>query len=353
MIITVAAADRSYKVTIESEIFESLTSIFSQDVRIALVVPKSLSEGALSEFVGRLSARPGTILISTPDGEAQKSVATLESAWNQLGAAGFGRNDCIIGIGGGATTDLAGFLASSWLRGIEWYAVPTSLAGMVDASVGGKTGINTSAGKNLVGAFYSPSAVFISPRFLTSLPDADLAAGLAEVIKCGFISDLKILDLVAAAGVEALRDLGLLEELICRAVQVKADVVSQDFKESGLREILNYGHTLGHAIEKQQKYSMRHGEAVAIGMVFAAELAHLSGFISAEAVALHRSILSNIGLPVTYAGPWEELRDAMSIDKKSRGGVLRFVVLDALGSVRRLEGPNEEILRQAYERLQP
>ncbi|CAB4669113.1 unannotated protein [freshwater metagenome] len=353
MIITVAAADRTYNVTIEAEIFDSLMSSFSPETRIALVVPKSLSEGALAEFVGRLSARPETILISTPDGEAQKSVATLESAWNQLGAAGFTRNDCIVAIGGGATTDLAGFLASSWLRGIEWYAVPTSLAGMVDAAVGGKTGINTNAGKNLVGAFYSPSAVFISPRFLTSLPDADLAAGLAEVIKCGFISDLKILDLVSAAGAQTLQDLALLEELICRAVQVKADVVSQDFKESGLREILNYGHTLGHAIEKQQNYAMRHGDAVAIGMVFAAELAHLSGFISAGDVALHRSILRSIGLSVTYAGPWAQLRSAMSIDKKSRGGMLRFVVLDALGSVRRLEGPNEEILMQAYERLQP
>jgi len=353
VIIDVAAADRSYQVIIENEIFDALVSSFVPEARLAVVIPESLARGELEEFVTKLSARAETTLILTPDGEAQKSVDFLESAWNQLGVAGFTRNDRIVGIGGGATTDLAGFLASSWLRGIDWIAVPTSLAGMVDAAVGGKTGINTAAGKNLVGAFYSPTAVFISPNFLSSLPVADLAAGLAEVVKCGFIADPIILELVAAAGSRTLTDAVLLKELICRAVQVKANVVSQDFKESGLREILNYGHTLGHAIEKQERYSMRHGDAVSIGMVFAAELAHASGFITSEDVALHRTLLLSLGLPVTYAGSWEALRAAMSIDKKSRGGTLRFVVLDALGSTRRLEGPNEEILQQAYERLQP
>lgn len=353
MIINVAAADRSYQVIIEAEILDALVASIEPKARVALVVPESLARGALEDFVTELSALVESTLILTPDGEAQKSVAVLESAWNKLGVSGFTRNDHIVGIGGGATTDLAGFLASSWLRGIEWSAVPTSLAGMVDAAVGGKTGINTAAGKNLVGAFYSPSGVFISPRFLSTLPAADLAAGLAEVIKCGFIADPKILELVAAAGSRSLTDAVLLEELICRAIQVKADVVSQDFKESGLREILNYGHTLGHAIEKQERYSMRHGDAVSIGMVYAAELAHASGFITSEDVALHRTLLLSLGLPVTFTGPWEALRASMSIDKKSRGGMLRFVVLDALGSTRRLEGPNEEILKQAYERLQP
>ncbi len=353
MIIDVAAADRSYQVIIENEIFDALVSSFVPEGRVALVVPEILASGALQNFVARLSAHADTTLILTPDGEEQKNVAVLESAWNQLGVAGFTRNDRIVGIGGGATTDLAGFLASSWLRGIDWCAVPTSLAGMVDAAVGGKTGINTTAGKNLVGAFYSPTAVFISPRFLSSLPAADISAGLAEVIKCGFISDRKILELVAAAGSGTLTDAALLEELICRAVQVKADVVSQDFKESGLRETLNYGHTLGHAIEKQERYSMRHGDAVSIGMVFAAELAQISGFITSADVELHRTLLGSLGLPLTYSGPWEALRASMSIDKKSRGGMLRFVVLDALGSTRRLEGPNEEVLKQAYERLQP
>jgi 3-dehydroquinate synthase len=353
VIINVAAADRSYQVIIETEIVDALVASFVPEARVALVIPETLASGALQNFVTELSTHVETTLILTPDGEGQKSVAVLESAWNQLGAAGFNRNDRIVGIGGGATTDLAGFLASSWLRGIDWSAVPTSLAGMVDAAVGGKTGINTASGKNLVGAFYSPTAVFISPRFLSSLPTADVAAGLAEVIKCGFIADPKILQLVAAAGPGTLTDAPLLEQLICRAVQVKADVVSQDFKESGLREILNYGHTLGHAIEKQERYSMRHGDAVSIGMVFAAELAHASGLISSEDVALHRTLLGSLGLPITYTGPWEVLRASMSIDKKSRAGMLRFVVLDALGSTRRLEGPNEEILKQAYERLQP
>jgi 3-dehydroquinate synthase len=269
-----------------------------------------------------------------------------------LGEAGFTRNDVVIGVGGGATTDLAGYLAASWLRGIEWFAIPTSLAGMVDAAVGGKTGINTPVGKNLVGAFHSPTAVLISPRFLESLPSADISAGLAEVVKCGFIADPVILDLISNAGVGTLTNGSLLGELITRSVRVKAEVVSKDFKESGLREILNYGHTLGHAIEKQERYLLRHGEAVSIGMVFAAELAQLAGLVSRDIVDSHRTILQTLGLPIRYSGPWPEIRQAMAVDKKSRGNRLRFVVLDALGSTTRLEGPDEALLYEAYGRLQ-
>jgi 3-dehydroquinate synthase len=353
MNIEVTATDRTYQVAIETDISTPMSAALEKFARVALVIPESLYTGVLADFVAPVVGRQGSLLILTPDGEAQKSTKILSQAWEKLGDAGFTRNDVVVGIGGGATTDLAGYLAASWLRGVEWFAVPTSLAGMVDAAVGGKTGINTSAGKNLVGAFHSPSTVFISPRFLESLPDGDISAGLAEVVKCGFIADPQILELISKAGTRTLSDMSLIVELIARAVQVKAHVVSQDFKESGLRETLNYGHTLGHAIEKQKRYSMRHGDAVAIGMVFAAELAHLSGLIEADVVETHRSILTSLNLPITYSGSWSELRAAMSVDKKSRGNQLRFVVLDAVGSTRRLEGPSEAILEQAYERLQP
>ena len=352
MKIEVAAADRAYQVVIEDDLHASLSEIFSSRSRIALVIPESLYSGVLSSFVAPLVEREGTLLILTPDGEAQKSIDILSQAWNLLGEAGFTRNDVIIGVGGGATTDLAGYLAASWLRGVEWFAIPTSLAGMVDASVGGKTGINTPVGKNLVGAFHSPTAVLISPRFLESLPSADISAGLAEVVKCGFIADPVILDLISNAGVGTLTNGSLLGELITRSVRVKAEVVSKDFKESGLREILNYGHTLGHAIEKQERYLLRHGEAVSIGMVFAAELAQLAGLVSREIVDSHRTILQTLGLPIRYSGLWPEIRQAMAVDKKSRGNQLRFVVLDALGSTTRLEGPDEALLYEAYGRLQ-
>ena len=288
-----------------------------------------------------------------PDGEEGKSISTLINLWNWLGAAGFTRSDLIVGIGGGAITDLSGFAAASWLRGLDWVAVPTSLAGMVDASVGGKTGINSDYGKNLIGAFHSPIAVVIDPSWLSTLSDRDLSAGMAEVIKCGFIADAEILKLTSNNNVQSLRhDSNLLEELIFRSISVKASVVSADFKESFAREALNYGHTLGHAIEKFSKYQLRHGEAVSIGLVYAAELAYERGLITSEDVALHRTLLSSFGLPTTYtADAWQKLAPMLALDKKSRGNTIRFVALSGIGSTIRLEDLTSTELDAAYERI--
>jgi len=249
--------------------------------------------------------------------------------------------------------DLAGFAASNWLRGIDWIAVPTSLAGMVDASVGGKTGINSDYGKNLIGAFHSPISVIVDIDFLLTLSPRDLSAGMAEVIKCGFISDPEILNLSAKYSTQDLfGNHSLLEDLIFRAVAVKASVVSTDFKESYAREALNYGHTLGHAIEKHSKYQLRHGEAVAIGMVFVAELAAARGLIDTTAVALHRDLLSRFNLPTTFdRQAWSRLLPMLSLDKKSRGNMLRFVVLDGIGSTIRLEDLSSDELDAAYEMI--
>jgi 3-dehydroquinate synthase len=224
--------------------------------------------------------------------------------------------------------------------------VPTSLLGMVDAAVGGKTGVNTAAGKNLVGAFHPPAGVLCDLSTLDTLPGRDLTAGLAEVIKCGFIADPVILDLVEA-GADA-----NLPELVERAVRVKADVVGQDMRESGLREILNYGHTLGHAIERVEGYRWRHGDAVAVGLMFAAALARRAGRLDADTAARHGAVLERVGLPVRYRrDAWPDLLDAMRVDKKARGARLRFVVLDGPARPSIMDGPADADLLAAYEEI--
>ncbi|GAA1480680.1 3-dehydroquinate synthase [Gordonia sinesedis] len=288
--------------------------------------------------------------IEIPDAEDGKDLSVAAFCWEVFGRIGLKRNDKVIGLGGGACTDLAGFVAATWMRGIGVIQVPTTLLGMVDAAVGGKTGINTDAGKNLVGSFHEPDAVLIDLGTLETVPHNEIVAGLAEVIKTGFIADPVILDLIEADPQAATDPTGsLLPELICRSVQVKADVVAADLTESSLREILNYGHTLGHAIERRERYRWRHGAAVSVGLVFAAELARLAGRLDDATADRHASILSLVGLPTTYdADALGELLDGMSGDKKNRAGILRFVVLDGLARPGRLEGPDPGLVAAAY-----
>ena len=290
---------------------------------------------------------------TVPDGEAGKTLSTVNLIWDWLGAAGFTRNDLIVAIGGGALTDLSGFVAATWLRGIDWVAVPTSLAGMVDAAIGGKTAINSDFGKNLIGSFHSPVAVIIDPIWLETLSDRDFSAGMAEVIKCGFIADPKILEIAYYTNLEQLRaDGSRVIDLVYRAVKVKAQVVSADFKETFEREILNYGHTLGHAVEIHSKFKLRHGEAVSIGLVYAAELASARSLISSEILEMHRDLLTNLNLPITYdRAAWTTLRPILALDKKSRGATIRFVTLTGLGSTSRLEDLTSDELDAAYERI--
>ncbi|WP_374157112.1 3-dehydroquinate synthase [Mycobacterium sp. G7A2] len=288
--------------------------------------------------------------IEIPDAEAGKELPVVGFIWEVLGRIGLGRKDAVVSLGGGAATDVAGFAAATWLRGVDIVHIPTTLLGMVDAAVGGKTGINTDAGKNLVGAFHQPAAVLIDLATLETLPRNEIIAGMAEVVKAGFIADPVILDMIEADPDAALDPTGpVLPELIRRAVAVKADVVAADEKESQLREILNYGHTLAHAIERRERYQWRHGAAVAVGLVFAAELGRLAGRLDNETAQRHRSILEALGLPVTYdADALPQLLEAMLGDKKTRAGVLRFVVLDGLAKPGRLEGPDPSLLAAAY-----
>ena len=342
-------AEQKYDVLIGCNWRDELSARASNRTRCAIVTTESMKD-----VIGILEAGDCEFVYCIiPDGEEGKSPEVLLKLWNWLAAAGFTRTDLVVGIGGGAITDIAGFAAATYLRGIGWIAVPTSVAGAVDAAIGGKTGANLDYGKNLVGSFHSPRTVLIDCSWFATLSDRDFAAGLAEVIKCGFIRDGQILNLLQNKTLHQVRsDENLVLELIKRAVQVKAEVVGGDFKESFDREILNYGHTFGHAVEKHAKYSLRHGECVAIGMAFMAHLQSDLGLITDEVRDLHLSLLTGLNLPVTYSsGDWLELRALMSMDKKSRGNTLRFVTISEIGKTDRIADVAQGHLVSAYEKV--
>lgn len=347
--------DQPYDVLIGHHLLGALPGLLGTGVRRVLVVhPAALAATADVIREELLTHGYEALIAEVPDAEEAKTAQVAAFLWQVLGQADFTRTDAIVAVGGGATTDLGGFVAATWLRGIRVVQVPTTVLAMVDAAVGGKTGINTAEGKNLVGAFHPPVGVLCDLAALASMPKHDFVAGLAEVVKCGFIADPRILELVEQ-NVDLLQDPAaaaaspVLLELIERSVQVKADVVGEDLKEAGLREILNYGHTFGHAVEHVERFQWRHGAAVSVGMVFVAELARLAGRLSDEVVDRHRSVLTSLGLPVSYRGDrWEQLMSAMRRDKKTRGDLLRFVVLEDIGKPVRLEGPDPTLLAAAY-----
>ena len=334
--------------------------------RAAVLHPPSVA--APAAMAGAVLRRVGVDVLDVPlpDAEAAKTAGVAAQVWDRLGNAGFTRSDWIIGVGGGATTDLAGFVAATWLRGVRFVAVPTTLLGMVDAAVGGKTGINIAAGKNLVGAFWEPAAVLCDLDLLAGLPATEYRTGMAEVVKCGFVADPVILDAIEADPDRAARfDPQLSAELIARSIAVKARVVAADLTETAAttaattataredgsisREILNYGHTLGHAVERREQYRWRHGDAVAVGLVYAAELARAGGVLDDPTADRHRSVLDSLGLPTGYpADAWPDLLAGMRTDKKARGDLLRFVVLHGLADPAILAGPAPELLEGAY-----
>jgi 3-dehydroquinate synthase len=348
-------AERPYPVWVGRGVRDRLTATVTDlGAATAMLVHQPVMLDA-AEAVRRELAAAGIDAhrVEIPDAEEGKSLAVAGSCWEVCGRVGLTRSDVVVALGGGAVTDLAGFVAATWMRGVRVVHVPTTLLAMVDAAVGGKTGINTAAGKNLVGAFHEPSAVLVDLATLDTLPRAELVAGMAEVVKAGFIADPVILDLVEADPAAALDPAGnVLPELVRRAIRVKADVVGADLRESHLREILNYGHTLGHAVERREEYRWRHGAAVGVGLVFAAELARAAGRLDDATADRHRRVLAALGLPVAYVpGVLDELLDTMRGDKKARAGKLRFVVLDGLAEPGRLEDPDRALLERAYAAL--
>lgn len=288
-----------------------------------------------------------------PDGEPAKSLDTLGAVYDWLAAIPLARTDLIVALGGGVVTDLAGFAAATWHRGVNVVHVPTTLLAQVDAAIGGKTGVNLAAGKNLVGAFHQPRTVVVDVAALTTLAPAELRAGMAEVIKCGFVRDPAILDLVEGDPSAALDTAGdVLVELVRRAVAVKAQVVAADAHEHGERAILNYGHTLGHAVETVTGYRRyRHGEAVGLGMRFAALVGERAGISEAGLADRTAGILSAVQLP-TVCDPLDaaEVFEVMARDKKARDGI-RLVLCPRPGSARLVDAPPRPVLERALDDL--
>lgn len=347
------AAERPYSVEVYPGAVAGLQGLLGDAGQVAILHPKVLAD-KVAELAESLPVK--VLPIELPTAEKAKTAEVLVQCLDALAAAGFTRNDLVVGFGGGATTDLAGFVAATWLRGVRVVTMPTTVLGMVDAAVGGKTGINIPAGKNLVGAFHEPVGVLCDLELLNGLPEEDLRAGMAEVVKTGFIADPEILALVERDPEQATNPASTtMAELIRRSIEVKATVVTDDLREktsSGSkvgRELLNYGHTLGHAIENREAYSWRHGEAVSVGMAFVAELARRMGKLDDATADRHAYILETLGLPTSYdPDAWPELRAAMSLDKKARGGVLRFVILNGLASAEIAAAPSEELLEESY-----
>jgi 3-dehydroquinate synthase len=343
--------DRPYDVVVGAGVLSELPALVGKDARTVVVIHSPSVAAIARPACGALADAGFDVHAEEiPDGEPAKDIAVAARLWSRLASLKMTRTDVIVGIGGGAATDLGGFVAATWLRGVPVVLVPTTLLGMVDAAVGGKTAVDIPEGKNLVGAFHPPAGVLADLATLETVPAADYVSGLAEIIKAGFIADPVILSLAEADPAGAAVAHGAhTREMVERAIRMKASVVSADLREAGQREMLNYGHTLGHAIERVERYQFRHGAAVSIGMVFAAELARLAGYLDSGVVARHRAVLTSVGLPVSYQrDAWSALREAMAVDKKTRGARLRFVVLKGLGNPVILDNPAEELLSRAY-----
>ncbi|CAD5998470.1 3-dehydroquinate synthase [Agreia sp. COWG] len=342
-----------YDVVIGRGLVDDLSEHLGQGVRKVLIVHAPTLAAKAAAMRESLLGRYEVLLAEVPDAEQAKRVEVAAFCWQVMGQSDFTRSDAVIGFGGGAITDLAGFVAATWLRGVRLVQVPTSVLGLVDAAVGGKNGINTAEGKNLVGTFYAPGAVVGDLDTFDTLPRNEILAGFAEIVKAGFIAEPEILDIIEA-DVDRATDPSTPEfrRVVELSIAMKARVVGEDFTEKGLREILNYGHTLGHAIEHAERYQWRHGAAVSVGMVFAAELGRLTGSLSDEIVDRHRRILTLLTLPVSYpVGRWQTLLATMQRDKKARAGMLRFIVLDDLAKPSVLAGPETALLFAAYQEI--
>jgi 3-dehydroquinate synthase len=292
--------------------------------KVAVVTNPTVAKFHLESLLSSIKA-PSVEVIEVPDGEEYKTFQSVLSILDRLFQAKFDRKSTLIALGGGVIGDMTGFTASMYQRGIDFIQVPTTLLAQVDASVGGKTGVNNSYGKNLIGAFYQPKAVYIDPYFLTTLPKREFAAGVAEAIKMAVMFDKEMFDFISSSSLEKEENI---VNLIAKSVTLKAKVVNQDEKESGIRAVLNYGHTFGHVIENLTHYSKYlHGEAVAIGMVMANELAVTLGLLSAEEAQKIKQLLEENGLPTTFTiENVEDFYEHFYLDKKSAAGNIAFIL---------------------------
>jgi 3-dehydroquinate synthase len=304
--------------------------------RFAIITDDRISPLYGEELVKSLSSSGlEAYLFSFPNGEQYKTRATKERLENQLFDKGFGRDTCVIALGGGIVTDLAGYLAATYCRGVPLVMIPTSLLGMVDASIGGKTGVNVPHGKNLLGCIYQPKKVCIDPSTLKSLPLCELTNGVVEMIKHGLIADRQFFEFLEENSSQLLAlDSAILEKAIFVSCRIKKEIVEQDEKENGKRHLLNFGHTIGHALENLTHYSLSHGEAVAIGLLVESYLSVLLGVLNPKSLERIQQILLKYSLPLRLPTrfPIQTILDALKLDKKSLKGRPRFVVIDEIGS---------------------
>jgi 3-dehydroquinate synthase len=349
--VTVAVPGRAYEVTIGAGVLDAagdhLPDLPNAE-RAFVVADQVVAERYLSHLsAGLAAAGLETVHLGVPAGEEAKSLQVMTALQRQLAVQEAHRDDAVVALGGGAVGDLAGFVASTYMRGVPFVQAPTTLTAQVDAAIGGKTAVNLPEGKNLVGAFYQPISVLADVTTLASLPEREFHSGLAEVAKYALTLDTSLLDLLEGDLPAVLaREPSVLEDLVARCVRVKAGVVARDERDTGARLILNYGHTLGHALERLDAFAGRsHGEAISVGMVFAARVAESLGVAPTGLVARHARLLASLGLEPESALPGiDPIVSAMRMDKKYAGG-MRFVLLEEVGRPRVVDDVPEDAVR--------
>ncbi len=327
-----------YEILIGAGLLSSVPAIISRSApafRYAVITDHQVAElYALRLARGLHAAGHKVETFAFPAGEAQKTRETWAEISDAMLETGIGRDSTVIAFGGGVAGDLGGFVAATYMRGLPFIQVPTTLLAMIDASVGGKVGVDTPAGKNLVGAFHQPSAVIIDPDLLRTLPPEHLRSGLAEAVKHGAIADREYLEWIEASADELLAgDPEALSRLIVRSVEIKTEMVMRDEHETGPRKLLNFGHTVGHAVEALSGYGMLHGEAVSIGMVAETRIAERMGVAGKGTTERLRQVLSRLGLPTAMPMTWsaEEVVNRTRTDKKARGGRVEYALICAPG----------------------
>jgi 3-dehydroquinate synthase len=341
-IVKVRLGDRSYDIEIGARLDEAGDRLkdlgFGQ--KIAIITNPTVRKLYGQRVVDSLKAAGSMVMtIEVPDGEQFKNLDWANAIYTALLTNFFDRASALVALGGGVIGDLTGFAAATFMRGVPFVQVPTTLLAMVDSSVGGKTGVNHPLGKNMIGAFHQPKKVLTDPVVLASLPKEEFLSGMAEVIKYGVVRDAAFFEYLEKNRTRVLAlDPDALEHVIQRCCAIKAEVVSKDEREGGLRAILNYGHTIGHAIETAENFTIRHGYAVAIGMVIAARLAHRTGLCDASAPARVEALIRSYGLPTGISDlgralAVKELMNAMRTDKKAVSGKVRFVLPKTIGEV--------------------
>ena len=353
-IVKVSLGDRSYDIEIDAGLDRIGERIQGLGIgkKMALVTNPKVKKLHAGPVVDSLKAAGFLVMsIEIPDGEQHKNLDWANAIYTALLTNGFDRKSSLVALGGGVIGDLTGFAAATYMRGVPFIQVPTTLLAMVDSSVGGKTGVNHPMGKNMIGAFYQPKKVLMDLRVLKTLPKEEFLSGMAEVIKYGVIWDAAFFEYLDTNREKILSlDADALTHIIQRSCEIKAEVVGKDEREGGLRAVLNFGHTVGHAVETAENYTMRHGEAVSIGMVYASRLAQRTGLCDASVPERVEQLIKAYGLPTDLSAlkrkpGMTELMDTMQIDKKAEGGKVKFVLPTKIGEVVITREWGEDVLK--------